>query len=106
MSQYAQDITFLPLAITANADLVAAVASKKIRVLSLFGVFTPAATSTMKFQTGAATDLTGAIPGDGTAALVLPYNDEGWFETAVGAKLNVVIANAAKFNGGMQYVLV
>jgi len=105
MGLYAADaIKFLPLALTANADVLALVADKKIRVLALFGVFTAGA-GTLKFQTGGATDLTGAMSGVAEKSLVMPFNEYGWFETAVGAKLNAVIATTA-FNGGLVYVLV
>lgn len=99
------DITtpiFASIALSGSGDVVALVAGKKIRVLALYGNGTT--TGTIKFQSGASTDLTGAMKVNDGTALVLPFNPVGWFETATGAKLNAVLATMTAFTGCLVYV--
>jgi hypothetical protein len=93
---------FAVISSAASADVVALVASKKIRVLSLF--FVTSTFMSIKFQTGATTDITGALPLGANGGLVLPFNPVGWFETAAGAKLNIVLSVAAAVAGGLTYI--
>lgn len=87
-----------------NGDntLVAAVASRKIRVLSLFVV--SAGTTTVRFESGAGgTALTGAMPLVANIGFVLPFNPIGWFETAVNALLNLELNAAVAVHGNLSY---
>lgn len=87
-----------------NNTLLAAVTSKKIRVLAynLMG----AGAVNAKFQSGAGgTDLTGlkyiAAAGGGICA---PFNPVGWMETASGVLLNLNLSGAVAVGGELVYV--
>jgi len=87
-----------------NNTLVAAVTSKKIRVLSAVLVGNGAVNP--KFQSGASgTDLTGlfyiAAAGGG---VVLPFNPAGHFETAVSTLLNLNLSGAVAVGGCLTYI--
>jgi threonine synthase len=93
------------VAIAASASgvnvLLAAVAGKKIRVLSYVLVATTAVTA--KFQNGA-TDISGAMPLGATGVLVAPMNILGHFETAVNAALNLTLGSAVAVAGHLTYI--
>ncbi len=93
---------FLSVTFTASADILALVALKRIRVISLELI--ASATVTIKFQSGASTDLTGVMTVIVGVPLVLPWCPLGWFQTAVGEKLNVVQASAGTVSGSLVYV--
>jgi cell wall-associated NlpC family hydrolase len=87
-----------------NNTVVAAVTSKKIRVLAwnLMG----AGAVNAKWQSGASgTDLTGlyyvAAAGGGIS---VPFNPLGWFETASGTLLNLNLSGAVAVGGNLVYV--
>jgi hypothetical protein len=87
-----------------NNTLIAAVASKKIRVLAYNFMGNGAVNA--KFQSGAGgTDLTGlkyiAAAGGGICA---PYNPLGWFETASNTLLNLNLSGAVAVGGEITYV--
>jgi hypothetical protein len=87
-----------------NNTLVAAVASKKIRVLAYNFIGNGAVNA--KFQSGAGgTDLTGlkyiAAAGGGICA---PYNPLGWFETASNTLLNLNLSGAVAVGGELTYI--
>ena len=81
----------------ANA-LVAAVASKKIRVIS--GMAMPAAASTATFKGTGGGAISGAMPG----GFVLPYNPAGWCETPTGEGLDLFLSGAVNWSGFLTYV--
>lgn len=81
--------------------LVAAVAGKRIRVISLFLIGAGAVTT--KFQS-AATDLTGAMSNAANGGFVLPENKSGWFQTNVGEALNLNLGGAVNVAGGLTYI--
>lgn len=93
---------FTKISASASADLVALVAAKKIRVVSFFIVVTTAVT--VKLQSGATTDLTGAMPFGANGGISLPYNPSGWFETVAGEKLNMVLGAGIAVAGGLSYI--
>lgn len=93
---------FAAIALAGSGDVVAAVASKKIRVLSLYGHGTT--TGTIKFQSGASTDKTGVMNIANGNALNLAFSPVGHFETVAGEKLNAVLATMTAFNGVLTYV--
>ena len=93
------------IAAAASGDntLVAAVTGKKLRVLSLSLVST--AEQTVRFESGASgTALTGQMELGANVPLVLPFNPEGWFETAAGALLNLELGGANAVAGSLSYV--
>lgn len=87
-----------------NNTLVAAVTSKKIRVLA-YNIIGNGAVNA-KFQSGAGgTDLTGlkyiAAAGGGICA---PFNPVGWFETGSNTLLNLNLSGAVAVGGELVYV--
>jgi hypothetical protein len=83
--------------------LLAAVASRKIRVLSAFIV--SAGSVNVRFESGAAgTALTGQMNLVANTGFVLPYNPHGWFETAVNTLLNLELSGAISVDGSLTYV--
>jgi hypothetical protein len=85
-----------------GGDLVAAVTGYKIRVLALF-MTNVTASGTAKFQSAGSSDLTGAMSFPANGQLVLPFSGAGLFETAAGAKLNLVLSSAGQVSGGLVY---
>jgi len=81
--------------------LVAAVAGAKYRVLAAAVVATTAVS--VKFQS-ASTDITGTFPLGANGGVVLPYNEHGWFETAVNEALNINLSGAVSCGVQIQYI--
>lgn len=97
---------FAKIAASSSGDntIVAAVTSKKIRVLAYH--ITGNAAVNAKWQSGAAgTDLTGleyiAAQGGGLSA---PFSPVGWFESASGVLLNLNLSGAVAVGGCVVYV--
>lgn len=83
--------------------LVAAVAAKKIRVLSLFLV--AAGDVLARFESGAAgTALTGQMDLTANSGFTLPFNPVGWFETGSNTLLNLELDGAVSCDGCLVYV--
>lgn len=93
---------FISVAGTGSQDLIALVSSKKLRVLSYTLVFNAA--STAKFQTGATTDLSGAMPFGDKGGIHAAFSPVGHFETTSGAKLNLVLGTSVAWAGHITYV--
>lgn len=90
-------------ATSGDNTLIAAVASKKIRVLSLFLV--SAGTVNVRFESGASgTALTGQMNLVANTGFVLPFNPCGWFETAANTLLNLELSGAVSVDGCIQYI--
>lgn len=91
-----------------DTTLVAAVATKKIRVVQMAISGIGAASVLFESGTGG-TALTGdldvSIASD-HGRLVLPFSAAGWFETAAGALLNVQVTGAGSVDGVFAYVTV
>jgi hypothetical protein len=86
-----------------NNTLIAAVTSKKIRVLSLSLMSN--GTVNAKFQSGAGgTDLTGLYYTAANTGFVLPFNPVGHFETASNTLLNLNLSGATAVGGQITYV--
>lgn len=86
-----------------NNTLVAAVASKKIRVLALW--LTSNGAVNVKFQSGASgTDLTGLGYEAANTGIVLPFSPVGWFETASNTLLNANLSGAVAVGGSLVYI--
>jgi len=100
---------FAAIAAATSGDntLVAAVTSKKIRVLSICLVagaagniyFTSNAAGTVIFG-GSTNKINLAING----GFVLPYSPVGWFETSSGHLLNMNASSTGPFSGGLTYI--
>lgn len=84
-----------------DTTLVAAVAGRKIRVVALTAVTTLA--NSVHFRSNA-TPITATFPLAANGGVVLPVNELGWFETAIGEALavNMTVATAT----GLQIVYV
>lgn len=90
-------------ATSGDNTLVAAVASKKIRVLSLYLV--AAGSVNVRFESGAGgTALSGQMNLVVNTGFVLPFNPLGWFETASNTLLNLELSGAVSVDGGLVYV--
>lgn len=89
---------------SANNTLISAVASRKLRVMSLFMQGTVGTNATYTFQSNAGgTNLSGAIPG--AVTISLPYNEGGWFETVAGQLLNLAIGGTpGSATGSLSYI--
>lgn len=91
----------------ANGDntIIAAVATKKIKVIGLFLVANAAVN--VKIKNGAGTDLTGALAMDAQGAgFVLPISgtpDVTWFETSVNTALIINLSAAVQVSGSITY---
>jgi hypothetical protein len=89
-------------ATSGDNTLKAAVASRKIRVLSAFLV--AAGTVNARFESGAGgTALTGQMNLIANTGFVLPYNPHGWMETAVNTLLNLELSAAVSVDGCFTY---
>lgn len=96
---------FAALAISSsgNTTVIAAVTSKKIRVLAI--AFMSAGTVNLKFQTGTGgTDLTGLFYMVANTGAALPFNPAGWFETGSGVLLNANLSAAIAVGGCITYI--
>lgn len=93
---------FASVALSASGDVVALVSAKKIRVLAYCLVCGTA--TTVKFQSGGTTDKTGAMPFAANGGISAPFNPVGWFETAAGEKLNLVLGASAAVAGHLTYI--
>lgn len=92
----------LDAASSGDNTLIAAVTSKKIRVLSLFLV--SAGAVNVRFESGASgTALTGQMNLVANTGFVLPYNPLGWFETASNTLLNLELSAAISVDGSIVY---
>lgn len=85
---------------TASADVVAAVTSKKIRVLAL--VITASAACTIQLQSGGSTNKTAPLHLAANGNLSIS-NSLGLFETASGEKLNAVLSGTATYTVTVTY---
>lgn len=89
-------------ATSGDNTLVAAVASKKIRVLALWLV--SAGTVNVRFESGAGgTALSGQANLVANTGFVLPFNPAGWFETASNTLLNLELSGAVSVDGSLTY---
>lgn len=85
---YTADLKYRAQNLTASADVLTAVAGKKLRVMSL--LLSASAAASIKFQSDAAEDVTGLIylPASGIVSVSNPL---GLFQTDTADKLNAVV---------------
>ena len=95
--------TAISAATLGNNTIIAAQADKSIYVLSYELVVAGAVT--IDFQSGAGgTSLSGVQSLAANAIKVLPHNPASWFNTAVGALLNLSLGGAVQVSGSIQWV--
>lgn len=89
-------------ATSGDNTIVAAVTGKKIRVHAAYLVASAAVT--VRWESGASgTALSGQMQLAANGGFVLPYNSEGWFETAAATLLNLELSGAISVDGGLTY---
>ena len=99
------EVQYAVVSVTATATVVAALTAGKIRVVSLFVANTTAQTIT--FKSGAAgTAVTGAMAIGTLSQITLPYNSQGWFETAAATLLELFTSGSTLVAGVIGYVQV
>lgn len=92
----------LDVASSGDNTAIAAVTSKKIRVLALFLV--SAGTVNVRFESGASgTALTGQMNLVANSGFTLPPNQFGWFETASNTLLNIELSAGVSVDGCIVY---
>lgn len=90
-------------ATSGDNTLVAAVASKKVRVLALFLVAAGAVNA--RFESGAGgSALSGQMNLTTNSGFCLPFNPAGWFETAANTLLNLELSGAVSVDGCLTYI--
>lgn len=85
-----------------NNEVVAAVASKKIRVLQFS--YVSAGTVNVKWNSGATTMKSGLNYWISSTGVCRPFSPIGWFETAAGEALNINLSDAVAVGGDLTYV--
>ena len=92
-------------AASGDNEIVAAVAGKQIRVLSILAQ--SAGIVTMRFESGAGGDaLTGQMAQIAQSGFSLTYNSSGWFKTNPGEALSLELSAAVKIAGVLNYDLI
>jgi hypothetical protein len=88
---------------TTTGEVVAAVSSKKIRVLSM--QFSCATAGKVQWSANSGgTALTGAQNIADKGGFVLPFNPTGWFETGATQNLYVTLTSVTEIDGSLSYV--
>lgn len=96
---------FAVINVSATAEVVAAVASKKIRVLSL--ALMSAGTATVRLTadtTGTPVALSGLFPLIANVGFVLPFNPIGWCESTTGKNFGLTLSAGVDVDGLLTYV--
>ena len=83
-------------------DIVAAVASKKIRVLTY--VIVAAGSVDAKWRSHTTTDKSGAMPLVANTGISAPFSPVGHLETAAGEKLTLNLSAAVGVRGHITYI--
>lgn len=102
-TQLVPKFVIIDAASSGDNTILAAVTSKKIRVLAAFLV--AAGTVNARFESGAGgTALTGQMNLVANTGFVLPFSPVGWFETASNTLLNLELSAAISVDGSLVYV--
>jgi len=100
------EVQFTKIDQAATATLVVAqAAGVKVRVVSFFLVSTSANALTFKSGAGG-TALTGAMSLAANGVLSVPFNPQGWFETAAATLLELSLSGATQVSGVLGWVAV
>jgi hypothetical protein len=95
----------ISVAAATTTTLVAAVASKKIRVVAMYMISTGA--NTVNLQSHTTTSNSDGLPAyAANGGIVLNYNPIGWFDTVAGEALDMVTSAASQVSGQLAYVAV
>ena len=94
---------FAPVAVSASGTIVAAIASKIIRVVALQLIANGTVNVKWQSSTGSV-DLTGLAYLVANAGYVLPFNPAGWFQTAAGDDLDISLSAGVAVGGSLTYV--
>ncbi|MGD9644301.1 MAG: hypothetical protein AB7U73_01225 [Pirellulales bacterium] len=93
---------FAKIDLAASGNVVAAVANKKIRVLSY--AILAASAVTAKWQSATTpTDHSGAMSLAAAGGLVCTHNPAGWFETNAGEALKLTLGSGVQVSGHLTY---
>lgn len=99
-------VIHLPIGATINTalDVIAAVATKRYRILQLY-IKTTAQTTLQAISYNASTpaNLTGAIPNAAFGEINLPYLEEGHFETVKGDSFRLATGASSACGGFVKY---
>lgn len=85
-----------------DEELIAAVASKKLRILAL-AVQCGGVATVAEFQSGGSTRIH-RVPAGANGGQILPFNPVGWFETTSGASLTVTTGTGSSTDISGVYV--
>lgn len=101
------EVQYAPVSFAAaTATLVAAQAAGiKVRVVSVALTNTTAQSLTFKSGAGGAA-LTGAMALAALGQLILPFNPQGWFETAAATLLELAASGSTQVSGVVGWVAV
>ena len=83
-------------------ELVAAVSGKSILVLAMALVADGAVDVTIQDDSGSPVVLMGPLK-DLQVGLVLPFADQGWFQTTAGQALDMLLGGATQVTGCLVY---
>lgn len=83
--------------------VVAAVAGRRIRVTQMVFIVDGAVTVEVRSAT---TPLSGAMSFGANGGMVLPFNEQGWYTTAIGEALNFNLGGAVGVRGTIKYDLI
>jgi hypothetical protein len=87
-----------------NTALVAAVPGAAIRVLGV-ALVNGGTANNIKFQS-ATTDISALFALGINGGFVLPFNEHGWMQTAIGEALNINLSGATAVGVQISYILV
>jgi hypothetical protein len=94
----------LSAASSGDQEIVAAVAGKVIRVLSVaFIAVTEVTVGFESHSAGGDAALTGVMSFPATGGMVLNHNPYGWFQTRVGEALHITLGGAVQVSGCFTY---
>ncbi len=96
-------MAFSGVTVVASGQVIPAFAGKRIRVTGL--VLVANSPISAKFQS-ATTDITGNFPLAANSGFVMPYNPEGWFDTAASEALNIVLSAGTTVAMQFTYITV
>lgn len=94
--------TFINSSSSGATQIIAAQNGMSIRVIDAALVSTLA--NTIKFQSNA-TDISASFPLGANGGLVLPFNEHGWFQTAVGEALNINLSVGTATGISINYII-
>lgn len=95
--------TFANPSASGNTAVVAATPGAAIRVLGM-GLVNGGTANNIKFQSNT-TDISALFALGINGGLVLPFNEHGWMQTAVGEALNINLSGATAVGVQVSYIL-